>query len=236
MDKKKYNFVELKFAQPFKELKEAEPQDILQVNSMFLLIGKQNVGKTSTFSKALLEPHLLGGKYIHWLLVGPSEFPDLDIHNKRVHLCKEFDVSWMIDTLKQINKDVKTKGHSERKHVLIVLDDVLTELEENARNVMFNKLLNQRRHYEGLDCLIIDFAMFAQSFPSVPKKWRRCMNYAIAWGISDEDFNKLQGECSYRLALNKRMIAQEHMRKNIHNFVVLKINTNELFLNFEEAV
>jgi hypothetical protein len=229
----KFNFVKLEHKVP---VTAPTTVDILDAGGMYLFVGKPGSGKTSTMELCLTTDHLLKGKYIHVLMMGPSPVSIMSDKNPNhaPYMNSDLDLLWLDETLKRINTKVEQKTPSMKKRVLVVMDDLLSELEESARDPILNRLINRRRHmYNAIE---IDFIFMAQNYTGVPKRWRRCLTHILAWGLSEDDWKLVQKDTGFRLSQSQHAIAKLYMQKDPHNFVTLIIKSGLLFMKFEEKI
>ena len=134
-----------------------ETIDIFPASFIGLLIGSQGSGKTHLlFNHILKEKELLGKKFALTIICSPSPFPDSDSVKKN-NLFTNFDVNSLHERLYEANENalnVKRKCDKpmEKFKILVVLDDLVTQIKTLEKDKQFNDLLVLRRHcYSELD-------------------------------------------------------------------------------------
>ena len=194
------------------------------------IIGKPGAGKTLFLISMLTSKHVFKRKFNHVLIVMPSTSRNSIKKNPfKNHdedkMYEELDLS-TIDTI--YNKLVSAS--EEKENTLLILDDVGASLKSNSIQLLFKKIIYNRRH---LKCQII---VLLQSFLSIPKEIRKLFNNVIMMGKpSKVEFENLFDELfetNKDLSLDIIKMAFQ----NPHDYLFLNIDNQKMYKNFDEII
>lgn len=153
-------------------------------NKGFILgiIGKPGCGKT-TFIKNILTNELKE-QFDYILLASPSSVEYNDIIPPK-QLMPTLSLSTITKWINLIN--LSNKG--EPSNVLIILDDVVSEVKDLYKNVKLTQLFYNRRHllWNGLISIIIT----SQKYTMIPAKFRSVFTDVIFFNLSPFDVDKV---------------------------------------------
>lgn len=224
MIKKQFNFVDL---QPVVKPKPEGPVDILDKDCCVLFAAPMGRGKTTIADLCLKDKHLLAGKFNWVLIMSPSPWPDKP--SDHPDFCKEFDLQWLDQKLKKFSLICQEK--QKPGHVLVIMDDFLTELEKMSSNSVFKCLFTRRRW--KYPSLCVSYLFTAQYFMAFPKRFRHCLTEICLWSCNEADWKQIARDCNFRRSIEQECNIGLHMRESEHNFICIKPGTGTVFLNFK---
>jgi len=233
MEKNNFNFV--KIAKP--EFVKPHKRDILDANCFILLAGKMNSGKTSIIGEALKNVHLLGKKFMRIYFCGPSPWHFLSEKEKSTpgyEFQTDLSIGRIVDSLKAFNITCKEKKPDEKQDVLIILDDLLTEIEHKTNDALLNQMIYRRRHI--FSHLTISFIVTAQYFNAFPRRFRQCLTHLVLFNVSDSDWKSITKDCSFRRSKLEESLVRAHFERDEHNWITINLSEGQIFLNFEDLL
>jgi hypothetical protein len=139
----------------------------------------------------------------------------------------EEDLNKIDDLLSQIVKEQKDTPNEERKHKLIVLDDMLDYFNNYGK---LNSLPALSRHYK------LSFIVCSQVYVGLPVKLRKNASAYMVFQIyNNKDLNTLNDEVGVNFG--KDFIANYHKATNEkYNFLYINNREMELYHNFTEEL
>ena len=190
-----------------------------------IICGWPGSGKT-TLLKNILSTYLYE-KFDEIILISPStrEFNSIVLPSDNI--ITEFNLLLLEKKLDRINKNLETF-----QNVLIIFDDVISELNETTRrNTILNKLIFNRRH--RLDNGMISILITSQKFNMIPTSIRSNLTIFITFLLNDIDCKTIFNEI-IRTDSNVFKMICNFTFKNPHDFLFYRNDLNLFFKNFKE--
>lgn len=119
------------------------------------------------------------------MIISPSEFPSLrngDNSNKSL------DIQWLFNKLSEI----KDKNISHAFNVLIIFDDVASQIKDLEKDTLLNNLFLNRRHI--LPGGVISIIIVTQKYNLVPLRFRTVATSLILFDINNKEFECIRNE------------------------------------------
>jgi hypothetical protein len=220
----KFNFVDLK---PEIIPLPSGPQDILDVDCCVLFAAPMKRGKTTILDCCLKDKHLWAGKFNWILIMSPSPWPG--VKEQTGDFCKEFDLQWLDQKLKLFSKTCVEKNKD--GHVLVVVDDFLTELEKCSFSTIFKVMFTRRRWKYPKLC--VSYAFTAQYLMAFPKRFRACLTDLCLWSCSDSEWKLIAKDFGFKPTIEQECNIGMHFKESEHNFICIKPGSGLAFLNFK---
>ena len=150
---------------------------------IYLLVGKPGCGKTTRLRNLLTGE--LKGCYDYVLLCSPShiEYEGLIPESQR-H--ESMSIEWLYKSFNLINVGSETKSLK----VLVILDDVISDIKKKDTDPKIVKLFFNRRHILWNNGRI-DIIITSQKYTMMPAKFRSCLNYIELWSLCPIDITKI---------------------------------------------
>jgi hypothetical protein len=225
-----YKFVELNLGSGKPVEDKDVPKNIFDENMVSLIVGKMGQGKSTLLSEMILNPDLLGKKYSQILFFTPNEIPKIPRND---FFCNNLDLCWLIEKLEKYNQICLEKKVNGK--ILVIFDDMVSEIFDERNNSEFQKLILNRRHqYPGLT---LSYLFTTQYFKLFPKKYRHILNYIIIFSIDASEWDNIMKDYLFNKkdkdAISLRV--QSHFKKSDHNFICLNLYKHLLFYNFSSC-
>lgn len=223
----------IKKAQGIKDIN----SEIIQGSFVKLIIGKPGCGKSHLIREFILNKELYYKKFSLILFITPSKFEDpelvLDDGNHRNTL----DVEWLYDRLFKYKKFSEEKGiEFNEKNILIVLDDVISQIKKSDKDDRLMSLFYNRRHILG-DKFLISFLITTQKYMLCPSKIRSILTAVIAFPLMSMDWKKLEEECihdSYDRKWTNKFL--KDVKEQNFSFIYIRLDNSRIFYKFEKCL
>lgn len=227
-----YKYVELNIPKPSKK-EDTGPKSIIESNSVTLIVGKMGQGKSKLVCEMIKNNDLLGKKFNAIFFFTPSDFEDIPRNEKFFRAT--LDLDWLAQNLEDINEKCKQKGI--KASILVVMDDMVSDLFSSKNNMEFQRLvLNRRHHFKHIT---ISYIFTTQYLKLFPKKYRSVLNYLICFPIDASDWVEIQKNYIFQKGDKITSIVTAHFTapgSNGHNFICIDLYSQVLFLNFTKSV
>lgn len=219
------------------------------------IMGKPGSGKSSLISLLLKENRAWKGSFIAALFLAPAEIPGIKFDKAYYH--KTLDFNWLESRLKQINQDVINKlakqnsfmndkfninqklneslsGPDKPNKVLIVFDDLISQIKQAERIPFLRELFFNRRKLFSHICISI--IVTTQKYVLIPPQLRSNLDIIICFNTAPSDLEKIFKEHVYDDTKHHSDLISAHFRQSPFNFVYLNTRTGRIFLNFEKML
>lgn len=203
--------------------KEEEQVSLVPVSGVGLIAGKPGAGKTTLIKKMLQHVECLYKKYHDMIYMGPN-FSNCSFEGMKHY--DIYSIDWLMSELHKMSNPDK------HQNVLIIFDDVVSDVSKDSNNPDLQKLLYNRRWI--IPNITISLIFTTQKYSLFPAKFRGVLSWIISFQIPSEDFKKLMKEHIYesKNSLNHQLTS--HFQRNPHNFVFIKLDKFGVFLNFSK--
>lgn len=194
----------------------------LQNHFITLLVGKPGSGKSHLISEFIRNPELYFKKFNAVYFVAASKLDGIDMDEDNWN--PGLDPDWML-----------AKVHEEAgrgRNILFVLDDVIAEIKKMQNDPRLMKLIFNRRHLSN-GC-VISYLITSQKYIVCPPRLRSCLTSIIFFKVMGNDWRKILEECVFE---DMDKYKQYCMRKHLdtpHNFIYLRLDNSNIYLNFEK--
>lgn len=223
----------VKIAQGVKGINE----DILQTHFITLIVGKPGCGKSHLIREYILNPDLYFQKFSYVIFVTPSRFEDPRLILDSSNFIQHLDLEWLHKVLRSYKLSVEEKDKNHKpKNILIILDDVISQLKKHESNPLLTPLFYNRRHLLG-EKFIISYLITTQKYVLTPTKIRSVLTSVIVFPLMKMDWTKLQEECIYD-NLDKRWINKfmNDIKEKKFTFLYIRLDNSKCFYKFEKCI
>jgi len=191
-------------------LKEAVPSSFV-----LYLLGKPGSGKTYFLSQFLTKQEFLGNRFDRILYITPTEISGI-VHDYQVNSNKIFDAEWLMGKIEECAPWCE--------NLLIVLDDVVSDIPTNQRNTL-QSLLYNRRHVLPKGC--ISFIFTSQKYTALPLWIRVCVNCFVSFGIPPNEITEVKKELN--TGKDSRSLSMLYRDLKRHSFLLFNLETGKAF-------
>ena len=211
--------------------------NILQGSFVKLIIGKPGCGKSHLIREFILNKNLYFKKFSLVLFITPSKFEDpqivLDDKNHRHNL----DVDWLYKTLYDFKSFAEEKSPDVKdRNILIIFDDVVSELKKSEKDPKLMSLFYNRRHILGSG-FVISHIITTQKYVLCPPKIRSVITAVLAFPLMSMYWRRLENECIYdsydRKWTNKFL---KDMKDEKFSFIYIRLDNSKIFYKFEKCL
>lgn len=209
-----------------KEEDRTTPIDLLPSQFCGLLIGKPGSGKSKLISLMLRSNMALYKKYDLVLFIAPYDIDDLNLKEDRRHA--SLNLEWIRERIEyfKLRKTI-TK-------LLVIIDDKISEIQKDQNNPeIIDLFFNRRKLFEGVETSIL---VTTQKYTMFPAKFRSSLQFIIFFNIPKEDYEKIASENLYTNQLALKPILKAHFASYPHNFVYIRLDKYQVFLNFNKQI
>jgi hypothetical protein len=189
-----------------------------------IIVGKPGDGKTTFIKTILKEPKIFFKKFNCVLVLSPSfvEFNDLFLPSSNIK--DDLDFSWIYEKIE------KYKNTVDYVNVLIIIDDLVSELKNDESNAELKKLIWNRRHL--LNNGMLSILISTQKYKGIPAIIRVAMNVIIVFRLSPKEIKSIQEELIYSDIDFDKICS--FVFKEEGNFLIYNIKQNIFFKNFDQ--
>lgn len=224
---------DVKSAQGVKDIN----SDILQSSFIMLIVGKPGCGKSHLIREFLMNVNLYHKKFSLVLFITPSKFEDPDLTLDEMNHNSNISISWIKSKLFAFKEFVESKDENHKpKNILIIFDDVISELKKGEKDPELLSLFYNRRHILG-DKFLISHIITTQKYSLCPAKVRSVVTSIIAFPLMKMDWKKLEDECIFdnydRKWTNKFM---QDIKDNKFSFIYIRLDNSKIFYKFEKCL
>lgn len=210
------------------------PRNLLPDSFCGLIVGKPGSGKSHLLKLMLHNPHALYQKFDLVLFIAPYEIGGLDLKEDRKH--SSLSVDWIRET---INKE-RAKGRRINK-VCVFIDDMISSINKDGNNaeiidLMFNRRKMFRSEEDPDEECEVSLLITTQKYTMFPAKFRSSLQFIIFFHIPANDYETLAKDQLYGNQTSLKQIFKAHFATYPHNFVYTRLDTSQIFLNFDKQL
>jgi hypothetical protein len=205
--------------------------EVFQSHFCTLVVGKPGSGKSHLITELVSNPSMYANKFDHIWVLSPYPFEALKLVeglNYRFGL----DLEWIYANIKKLNE---SPPRPYKINVLLIFDDVISDIKKQQYNPALTSLLFNRRHLlrDGTISILIT----SQKYIVCPPRVRSTLTSVIFFGVSKPDFKKIKEE-NFTSSQGKMtdLIVEEVFRENPHNFIYWRNDTGCIYKNFEYLI
>lgn len=203
------------------------PRDLLPDSFCGLLVGKPGSGKSYLLDLMLHNPNALYKKFDLVLFFAPYEIGNLDLKEDRKH--PSLNIDWIRESIER----ERAKGR-EIKKVCLVVDDLISGIDKDKQNPeLIDLFFNRRKMFPGCEVSIL---VTTQKYTMFPAKFRSSLQFIIFFNIPNKDYETLAEDQLYTNQKAIKQIFKAHFASYPHNFVYIRLDTSQIFLNFDKQV
>lgn len=208
-----------------------EKDSVLPESFLGLIVGKPDSGKSKLCETLLKNHNAFYKKFDILLIIGPTPIGDIPWSDD--YCSPHFSTDWVLARIEHFKKNIK-KEEKEEVKVLLIYDDVITSIKKAEYDVDFQNLIYNRRHIvPGCNISIL---ITTQKYTRCPTPVRSTATFIIMFQVPHKDFKSIKEEHIYSSMPHIDSIIFHHFRKFKHNFVYIRLDKYNLFLNFEKLV
>ncbi len=213
--------------------------DILQASFITLIVGKPGCGKSHLIHEFILNKDLYYKKFSLVLFITPSKFEDPDLVLDEFNYRPTVEIQWIHGRLRSFKDCIEKnnpEGDYKEKNILIIFDDVVSELKKNEKDADFMALFYNRRHLLG-DKFLISYLITTQKYVMCPSKIRSVLTAVIAFPLMSMDWKKVEEECIYD-SFDKRWTAKfmRDVKEKKFSFIYIRLDNSKIFYKFEKCL
>lgn len=210
-----------------KEVDLTKPVDMFPDQFCGLMIGKPGSGKSKLIELMLKSEKAFYKKFDLTLFIAPYSIGGLNLKEDRKH--ESLNIDWIkgrinhFSAKKPINK------------VLLIIDDMVSSINKDQNQPEIIDLFFNRRKMFG-EQTEINILVTTQKYKMFPAKYRSSLQFIIFFNIPKEDYEQIAGEHLYTSQLSLKPILKAHFQVYEHNFVFIRLDKSQLFLNFNKQI
>lgn len=209
-----------------KAVKSFEPQEMIPESFCGLIVGKPGSGKSTLIKMMLHDPHAFGKKFDLVLFLAPYPISDLDLKEDRLH--NTLDLPWIYERIEYF-KQFKKVGK-----VLVIIDDLIAGVKQSSNDAGLAELFfNRRKIVPGTE---ISLLLTTQKYNVFPLKFRSNLQFIIIFNIPNRDFQDVSKEQFYNPRKDLTSLINAHFATYDHNFIYIRLQPYQIFLNFTKPI
>ena len=209
-----------------KKIDHTTPIDIFPSQFCSLWVGKPGSGKSHLLQLTLLSEMAFYKKFDLVLFFAPYDIAELKLKDDRRH--HSLNLDWIRERIAYF------KSKKSVKKLLIIIDDKISEIQKDQNNPeLIDLFFNRRKLFEGVETSII---VTTQKYTMFPAKFRSSLQFIIFFNIPKDDYEKIASENLYTNQLSLKPILKAHFASYPHNFVYIRLDKYQVFLNFDKQI
>ncbi len=207
-----------------------EQAKVLQPSFVSLIVGPPGSGKSFLIEQLITNSTLYLKKFNKLLFITPSPLQGLSAIMNESNWNTSLSSGWIRDRVMEYEKSVTTKNPS---NILIILDDVIGEISKQKHEPEVLAMFFNRRHW--LRNGWISILITTQKYVLLPPSLRSVLTSVYVFKPNYLDWDRIKRETN--VTSNKRIDTLAQIAyKEKHNFIYFRLDTNQVFLNFDQVV
>lgn len=202
-------------------------QPLEDYNFFSIIVGIPHSGKTTLLLNLINNKSMYFKKFNKVYLWSPSLHTiKKKLKLKEDRIFENFDIEEIHDIFNEVKEDFKEKFYL---RTLFIFDDMNTRLRKMKRHEIddFMEIVNNRRH---AGCSVI---ITTQKYNVIPRDLRVSASSLFLFN-SPEDFDTIYKDIKGMLNSKKWYKIIDYVFNSPHNFLYIKLSTNEFFKNFNK--
>lgn len=204
-------------------------ESFLQKTFCLALVGPPGSGKTTLIEGLLFQERLYFKKFHRILFIAPIKPLFVDVNEE--NWWPTIKMAWLLQKIEEESE----KGVLERKtrHILIILDDVISYLKTQQNDDQLVALFYNRRHFKPM--VHIHFLITTQKWNMLPCKIRAVLTGAMVFPLTAIEWKNLKNELPFE---NLKAI-----EKNLpllwsapNDFIFFNFFNKKVFAQFDEIL
>lgn len=183
------------------------------------IVAKRGSGKSELVKHIL---RLYNNLFIAVFLISPTEFTDAYkglIPDNRIYT--EYNEEWVMRLIHKMEQENKQKSKEEKKNILLILDDCLSDITMRSSKIKSLKILASRGRHMSISVIIT-----AQSLKQLSPIFRQNTDYLICGKMIRSDIENVEKEFRSNMSKNEFIEMLEENTNN-YGFVIINNTTNK---------
>lgn len=195
------------------------------------IVGPPGSGKTTLINTLLTHPSLYYKKFNRIVFMTPSDIPGIELV-KGENCYPTLRITWLLGLIEE--SEALGKKTDTIQQILVVIDDLVSDLNKGSSDMVLMQLFYNRRHYSPH--VHIHFILTTQKWNMIPAKVRSTVTIVVVFQVSDMEWGTIAKELPRDGAdkLLKKSLPLIWNKRN--NFVAVNILNNCIFKNFDKLL
>ncbi len=205
--------------------------DFLQPTFCSTIVGPPGSGKTTLIYNLLSQPRLYYKRFHKILFLTPSLIGDIElIHGE--NSWPTIKLSWLIEILEEQSRAGSASVPPQTRHILIIIDDLIGDLQRLQHDEALVKLFYNRRHY--MPNIHVHFIITTQKWNMIPARFRSTLTMIYCFPVSVTEWKSMIKEIRIEniRALEKFMT----LLWTPNTFIIFNLLNNKIFHNFDQIL
>ncbi len=204
-------------------------EDFLQPTFCASIVGPPGSGKTTLLYNLLSQPRLYYKKFNKIIFLTPSLIGDIELTYGE-NAWPTIKLSWILEKLEEQSQ----LGQMENKtrQVLIIIDDLVSDLQRMQNDDSLVKLFYNRRHY--LPDIHVHFLITTQKWNMIPARFRSTFTAIFCFPVSHTEWHSMAKEIRIEnLKLLEKFLVSLWTP---NTFIIFNLLNNKIFHNFDQIL
>jgi hypothetical protein len=203
---------------------------MLQSSFVACIVGPPGSGKSTLIETLITHEKLLFKKFDQILFITPSKFRNIPL-DEEINWYPRLNVGWLTKKLEE--QSIIGNRTKEIQQVLIVFDDVVSELKGIAELDFLTKLFYNRRHL--ISNVFINIILVTQKYNMIPLKFRAVITMLFIFKLSKSQWSDILKEITIRISPHT-LRSLEALFKNNHDFLLINTLNESVYYNFNKLL
>lgn len=203
---------------------------MLQSSFVAGIIGPPGSGKSTLIETLITHEKLLFKKFDQILFITPSKFRHIPL-DEEINWYPRLNIAWLSKKLEE--QSIVGEKKNEVQQVLIVFDDVVSELKGGTEVEFLTKLFYNRRHM--IHKVFINIILVTQKYNMIPLKFRAVITMLFVFKLPKSQWTDILREITLRIS-PQTIRALEALFKNSHDFLLINTLNESIFYNFNKLL